>query len=339
MALDPNYEDFQRMSLRFAETLGASDPFGAARAAVDFSHRYSQKRDTLPQTDEDRAFHLVVRVTELIDYQLPFATDESAPRMIGEARKLLGEALELDSGCHDARRMLAAAKSPTPSEYHRMLVEGADEVREDCERRRDAVTGTGELADAARALAMRPYLRWMSAACACSLICGRYRLALAEGAAALDVEPDDPADVSLTLALTCAKLEDEAGLRALCSRADERRGPAWYALARMALAYKNEDYDAAQAQVRDLLEAYPNAGTTLFRQDDLPDGVFSRICVDPMSEDELILATSEATVLLQEGYSDNERGSMGSWLAGLPCVVEAKDRELAADPSLGEEGA
>lgn len=37
MALDPNYEDFQRLSLRFAGTLGASDPFGAARAAPNGS--------------------------------------------------------------------------------------------------------------------------------------------------------------------------------------------------------------------------------------------------------------------------------------------------------------
>ena len=56
-----------------------------------------------------------------------------------------------------------------------------------------------------------------------------------------------------------------------------------------------------------------------------------------MSEDELILATSEATVLLQEGCDDHERGSLGSWLANLPEVIEAQERELAADPTLGEE--
>lgn len=336
MALDPNYEDFQRLSLRFAGTLGASDPFGAARAAVDFGHRYAQKRDSLPQTDEDRAFHLVARAAELIDYQLPFATEVTAPQVIAEARKLLGEALELDPECHDARRMLSAAESPTPNDYHHFLATGAAEVLESCGRRQDAIAGDDELSNMARTLAMRPYLRWMAAACASSLICGRYRLALSEGQTALAIEPNDPADVSLTLALTYAKLEDEEGFRALCATADERRGQAWYGLARMAFAYKNEDYDAAKTQVTSLLEAYPNAGTTLARQDDLPDGVYSRLCVDPLSEDELILATSEATVLLQEGYSDGERGSMGSWLAGLPCVTEARDRELEKDPSLGE---
>lgn len=337
MALDPNYEDFQRLSLRFAGTLGASDPFGAARAAVDFGHRYSQKRDSLPQTDEDRAFHLVARATELIDYQLPFATEASAAQMIAEARKLLGEALDLDPECHDARRMLAAAESPTPNDYHRFLVGGADEVLESCGRRQDAITGDDELADVARVLAMRPYLRWMAASCASSLICGRYRLALREGRDALAVEPDDPADVRLTLALAYAKLEDEEGLRALCATADERRGPAWYALARMALAFKREDRDAAREQVAKLLALYPNAGTTLARQDDLPDGVFARLAIDPGTEDELILATSEATVLLQEGCDSHERGTLGWWVAGLPEVAQARARELAADPSLGEE--
>ena len=336
MALDPNYEDFQRLSLRFAGTLGASDPFGAARAAVDFGHRYSQKRDTLPQTDEDRAFHLVARATELIDYQLPFATDASAIVWGAEARKLLGEALELDPECHDARRMLSAAQAPTPNEYHRFLVEGGQEVLESCGRRRDAITGSDEVADVARTLAMRPYLRWLAAECASSLICGRYRLTLKEGEEALAVEPEDPADVSLTLALTYAKLEDEEGLRALCERADERRGPAWYALARAALAFKREDRDEARAHIARLLALYPNAGTTLARQDDLPDGVFARLAIDPGTEDELILATSEATVLLQEGCDSHERGTFGWWVANLPEVTQAQARELAADPSLGE---
>ena len=132
-------------------------------------------------------------------------------------------------------------------------------------------------------------------------------------------------------------LDFEEGLRALCATADERRGPAWYALARMALAFKREDRDAAREQVAKLLVLYPNAGTTLARQDDLPDGVFARLAIDPGTEDELILATSEATVLLQEGCDSHERGTLGWWVAGLPEVAQARARELAADPSLGEE--
>ena len=34
----------------------------------------------------------------------------------------------------------------------------------------------------------------------------------------------------------------------------------------------------------------------------------------PFSEDELILAVSEASVLLQEGRDDGEHGPLGNWL-------------------------
>lgn len=342
MALDPNLEDFQRLSLRYATTLDSSDPFGATRAAIEFGRLFAQKRDALPQTDEDRAFHLVCRATQLIDYQLPFDTIQTAPQTISSARKLLGEALELDPDCHDARRMIAAAESTSPLAYHDALARDAAIVREQCEQlAQDAQTrladGGPELAAAGAALAMRPYLRWMAAASATSLICGRYRLAISEGLEALGIEAGDPADVSFTLALAYAKLEDEQGLASLVQPSNPERGVAWFSLARIALLYKDERRDEAAAEVTRLLGLYPNAGTTLGRQDDLPDGVFSRIVVEPMSEDELILATSEATVLLQEGCDSHERGSLGYWLASLPAVAEAQERELAADPTLGEE--
>ena len=342
MALDPHQEDFQRLSLRYAATLDPGDPFGMARKAEEFSRRFVQKRDSLPQTDDDRAFGLVAQAAQLIDYELPFATAVSAPQTIREARKLLTEALELDPDCLDARRMIAAADSRTPTAYHDYLVQDAPQVRAQCERARDAALAGARgsfagLAQASAALAMRPYLRWMAAASSTSLICGRYRMAIDEAREALAIEPGDPADVSYTLALAYAKLEDEESYGQLLAGAETTHGAAWYSLARIALLYKQESREEAVREVRHLLDAYPNAGTTLGRQDDLPDGVYARICVTPMSEDELILATSEATVLLQEGCDDHERGSLGSWLANLPEVIEAQERELAADPTLGEE--
>ncbi|MBQ1839823.1 MAG: hypothetical protein II128_00615, partial [Atopobiaceae bacterium] len=45
-----------------------------------------------------------------------------------------------------------------------------------------------------------------------------------------------------------------------------------------------------------------------------PDGVFARLAVAPFSEDELILAISEGTVLLQEGRDDAGRGVLGTWI-------------------------
>lgn len=342
MAIDPHYEDFQRLGLRFAMGIDASDPFAAARAATDFSRKFRNNRDSLPQTDADRAFHLVAKATDLIDYQLPFSTEETAPGVIAEARKLLKEALELDPVCPDARRMLAAADSSSPNDYHRFLADNAAEIRAACEKERDRAReafGPGEAGNAICMLAMMPYLRWLAVESMNALVCGRYRLCVKLALEALELDPADPCDVRYSLALAYAKLEDAESLEELCGKAEKGPGYAWFALARMALAFKREDRVAAEHEVYMLLNTYPNAGTTLSRQDDLPDGIFCRINVEPLSEDELILATSESTVLLQEGCDPRMRGTLGSWLAARPEVVEAAAREAALDPTLLEGGA
>lgn len=339
MALDPHTEDFQRLGLRFAASLDDRDPFSAARAVADFGRRYRQQRDSLPQTDADRAFGLVTRATDLIDYQLLFSTDEGANSIIAEARKLLLEAVDVDRSCHDALRMLAAADSASPNAYQHYLAKGAGGIRKACERARDAVDFPGEAAEVAATLAMRPYVRWLAAEAACALVCGRYRLCVRLAHELLEVDPTDAADVRLTLALAYAKLEDDTALDTLSRHAGTTFGLAWYALARMATAFKRGDRAAAEREVSLLLKAYPYAGATLSRQDDLPDGVYARIVVAPMGEDELVLATSEATVLLQEGCDACERGTLGSWLAGLDAVAEAQEADgpvEAGGPGTGE---
>ena len=328
MAFDSHIEDFQRLGMRFARTLDEGDPFGSARAAADFDRRFRQRRDSLPQSDSDRAFSLVSRATDLIDYQLPFASDDAAPGIVTEARKLLAEALELDPDCHDARPLIAAADSPCPNDYHRFLADHAAEVRESCERELASLElPEGALRDATAVLAMRPYVRWLGAEAANALVCGRYRLCARLGEEALSLDPADEADVRFSMALAYAKLEDAQGLANMAHKPGRQRGEAWYSLARMALAFKRCDRVAAEREVRLLLSIYPQAGTTLARQDDLPDGVFARIVVAPLSEDELILATSEATVLLQEGCDADERGTLGRWVATRPEVVAAAERE------------
>ena len=68
-------------------------------------------------------------------------------------------------------------------------------------------------------------------------------------------------------------------------------------------------------------------------QKDLPEGEFSRLNVLPYSEDELIIAIAEATVLLQEGNDLIGRGVLGRWLADQirardPKTVELAEKEL-----------
>lgn len=335
MAFDAHTEDFQRLGLRFAAQLDSIDPFSAAREVSGFARRYNQMRDSLPQTDGDRAFGLVAKATDLIDYQLPFSTDEAAGAIIADARKLLREALDIDRSCHDARRMLAAADSANPNDYQQFLAQGAKGVREACERERAALDlPSGDAADMAANLAMRPYMRWLAAWASTALVCGRYRMSARVVHELLEADPTDQADARLTLALAYAKLEDDQALDALCRHAGRSFGLAWYALARMACAFKRSDRAAAAHELGLILKIYPHAAETLVRQDDLPDGVFARIVVAPMGEDELLLATSEATVILQEGCDMRERGTLGSWVATNPQVIAA----LQAQGAVGETG-
>ena len=74
MAHDAKREDYQRLSLRYALELDKSGATDAARAFAAFGRRFAQNRDSLPQSDADRAFHLVALATEIIDYRLPHTT-------------------------------------------------------------------------------------------------------------------------------------------------------------------------------------------------------------------------------------------------------------------------
>ncbi len=140
-------------------------------------------------------------------------------------------------------------------------------------------------------------------------------------------------------ALAYAKLEDAAGLDALAQRSAtlgvprRHEGPdAWQLIARMSLAHSRHDMDDALRQLRALLAAYPHAAATLASQRELPDGVFCRLAVPPYSEDELIVAASEATVLFQEGRDSHGRGALGSWVAAQAQRLDPRDvAELRAD--------
>ena len=59
MSFDPRREDYQRLGLRFARELDGRDSASAVHAFSTFGRRFASMRDTLPQSDADRAFHLV----------------------------------------------------------------------------------------------------------------------------------------------------------------------------------------------------------------------------------------------------------------------------------------
>jgi hypothetical protein len=321
MAYDPHREDYQRLGLRFARSLDGRDPASATRAFATFGRRFSLERDTLPQTDADRAFHLVAEAATLIDYELPFADDDNAEKLIERGHQLLDEALGLDERCHDALRMKSAADCPSFESYYDFLSSRAEEVRALCEeaRARAMADDSDERAALEADIAMRPYYRWLATQASKAVICGRNREAIRLSEKLLDLDPLDNADVRFTCAIAYAKLEDEEGLDRFAARTRPlvraHTEDAWMQLSRIALAHKQHRMPKAQHLLRRLVETYPHAAAALTSQKELPDGVFARLAVAPFSEDELILAISEGTVLLQEGRDDAGRGVLGTWVA------------------------
>lgn len=331
MAFDPRREDYQRLGLRFARGLDSGDPAGAMRAFATFGRRFARMRDTLPQSDADRAFHLVADAAVVIDYQLPFVIDEQVEPLVSRAGKLIDEALSLDGRCHDAVRMRFAGAHPSFENSYDFLREGARAVLAACREQaaREAADASAERAHLAAEIAMRPYYRWMASLAEKALICGRNRACIQLAHELLELDPADSADVRFTCALAYAKLEDEQGLDTFAAKnAQLERGigaeDAWMLLSRCALAFKRRDFDGARVQLRRITENYPHAVLDLIDQKELPEGVFSRLAVGPGSEDELMLAISEATVLLLDG-----RYPFGAW-------VEEEARRLATPQDLRE---
>lgn len=319
MALSPHNEDFLRLCLHYSDAGTSQNPFEAARTKGDIEEVYKTNRDKLEQSDEDRAFGLVVDATNLIDYTLPFSTPAAADNVVSNARIYLREALKLDKNCHDAYRMLHAAECASPSDYQAFLIQEQGRIKEACEASRASIEGNSTDDAIARILAMRPYLRWLCAGAASSLICGRYRKCIAFATEALALEEDDPADAEFYLALAAAKLEDQNLLTRVCQNSKKGYGSAWFNLARAAMEFKLGNRSGAETYIHKILDFYPEeAALALFVQNDFTDGIYARVLTQPNSIDELILAVSEATVIMQEGCDTGSRGTLGSWIANLP---------------------
>lgn len=332
MAHNARKEDYQRLALRFIHSLDDAGPLAAMKAFASFGQTFAQKRDSLPQTDADRAFNLVAAATEVVDYRLPFATGDAASELVARGKKLLNEAIALDPNCFDALRMRSSTELASVSARFAYLAEEEPRVREACETARaEAVAQESdpERAGIAGELAMRPYLRWVSSMAEEALICGRNRQSAELARRLLELDASDVSDARYTLALALAKLEDEAGLDEL-ERSyrgfNTARGAndAWMLIARLALAHKRCDIDGARERLAELLRAYPTGAVALLRQNELPDGEFARIQTDAYSEDELVVALSESVVLLQEGNDRSGRGVLGTWVANETARMRPK---------------
>lgn len=341
MAFDPVQEDCLRLilgDLRRKRVFPLDNPAVVERGMAT----YREDPARLIKTDRDRSFHLMVQAAEVIDYRVPFiADDEQASAQEDVAIDYLHEAIDLDEGNWDARRMLAALDAPCNDDYVGFLLDSADRVREDLDRVLADVSDAYDR-EFANDLARRPYLRWLGSIASSALIAGQYRLSLDYARRALRFSPYDPGDVRRTAMLSLAKLEcpaqeldafrrDHALAFSDVAQALRRGGrlaakqwlDPWEALARVSAAYRTFDFAQANRLLRQLVRQYDHGAEALFYQAEFPEGVFSRVNTLSESEDELILAISEATPLLKEGYGAPDTASFSAWVSESDAVQGA----------------
>lgn len=349
MAFDPIQEDCLRLIL---QSMGRQNimPLDNAEFIQQQMDEYRKNPDSLVVSDQDRSFHLVAKAAELADYRIPFLTDEEeVMRLDAQAEAYLREAVELDPKNWDAQRMLAALCADSNDAYVSYLLDQRQTVADDIAATISSASTPYEK-EFATDLASRPYLRWLAALSSHAFICGQYTLALNTAIETLEIDPFDLAGSRYTAYLAMAKLEysvaDIKKFRSQCSRAEngpqafQRRGErgkarqdAWSLIAQINVLYRQFDYEGASHALRLLLRSYPHAAQALYYQAEFPEGLFGRVNVEPGSGDELVLALSEATPLLQEGVGAPDYAGFSTWLVNHDLVqeaLEAEDQQLRA---------
>ena len=349
MAFDPLQEDCLRLILASMKRDGIA--LDDAHFIQHAAEMFRADPASLIHTDRDRSFHLVARATELIDYRIPFIADEAElDRISQQAENYLREAVELDDGNWDACRMLAALDAPSNDAYVSYLLDHREEVERDTAALQKQATDPYDR-EYARDLGQHPYLRWLAALASRALIAGQYRLSLSTAEDCLARALHDPTGVRRTAVLALAKLEVEPdeleAFRTRYATAFQNEPPtlparrrhhtatdetdAWMLIAQMNLAYRALDYAGATNALRAIIRAYPHAAEALFYQSEFPDGVFGRVNAEPGSADELVLALSEATPLLQEGVGTPDDASFSIWVAEHELVQSNLDGHISRE--------
>ena len=161
------------------------------------------------------------------------------------------EALDLDSGCLDAKTVIALASNKDADQALIALDALWDGTRGD-----EQVARLGGVANVSAwdDVSARPLLRLLAARARTQLDTARYRLASASCARLVELDPTDELGARFTWAVALARLEDEPGFDQLAARFD-RKGNAWSHLARTLLMFKLDRMGAAR---RDILTRLPH---------------------------------------------------------------------------------
>ena len=195
----------------------------------------------------------------------------------------------IDAGCLDAAllQMLTSELDPDP------LLAGLLELEKEF--------AAGELSpgDAWDDVFSRPRLRLRAAVARTALDGARYRMAQSAATSVMDAAPNDPLGARHTQVLACARLEDEAGLDAVCARFSHQES-AWSHLARTLLLYKLDRMSAARRALRGYSELCAGGAYALLRPTYVEVYLPDRPDAAPCGFDECLFAVREAEPIIAD---------------------------------------
>ncbi len=279
----------------------------AARLS-ELSRRALRSPDTLVADNEDRAFlaldRAVQRARQEIDDELDAiyyeggedvaSAQRPATRML-KTQALLARCIALDEHCYDARTLDVLVRCETSDEALRDLDALEPEARAWCSERADLYDGP--VADPWDAVFLRPWLRIKARAVDLLVQSSCYREAARRCEEMLAFAPTDGQGVRHTLALICARLEDEDRLARL-DNAYGHEGSCWMHIARAVLFYKLGRMDAARRALIGLADLCPGAAYYLAYPSYVPPYLPDRPLYAPGTDQESLLATYEADFLV-----------------------------------------
>lgn len=199
------------------------------------------------------------------------------------------QAASIDGGCLDARLIEALALDLDPDPLLERLLDLEREAAD-----RELPTG-----DAWADVLSRPRLRLRAAIARACLDGAHARMARACAGSVIDAAPNDEPGARHTLALACARLEDEAGLNELDARFSHRED-AWSHLARVILLYKLNRMPAARRALRGFDGLCAGGAYALLRPTFVDVYLPDRPEVAPCSFEECLMAVREAEPIVAD---------------------------------------
>lgn len=312
MNLQAEYKE--RLAERRRAQIGTLSPeaFEELRQAV------AQHPDEYLEAPEDKAFKCLCDLLAKED-MLSTAEDFMDDEAFEEARKKRYErlragsqaVLELDPDCLDARMVMVMTSNEDANDIYRALREERQLFEAAHPDQAFAVMGEAPAplddeqkqhakeACSATSIFMQPYIRLLAACARWSLNTTRYREACTICKKLIAYDTADSQGARFTLAISLARLEDEAGFNALDARF-ARQGNAWSHIARALLMFKLDRMSAARRALRSFDNLCTGGAFALLRPVYVEPYLLMRPAFEPGTFEEAVLAVHECDPVIMD---------------------------------------